>query len=1029
MRGCASAPSGVIVGTSAGRLIHDVNAVNITDEEPAVSSPTGARILAVSTGRTTTLGTNAFPEQIDYALTLVAGHGVFLFSLPRLEKILWPELVQMSRAARLLAVDQLSESNPSESFRIALVSDDPDDMRSDQLTAQQSASNLPKRSPQSVPQTVMHQGNSVVALYQLKPGSERHIKQLGVVELPSAIISISFGGMTIVATTSESHCMIRIARDGGLAIAAHVRRFRLVKRRKARGRSIARDNQSSALASIISGIGGLFGRRQNTSEILSPVFATPMPEDRWLLVVDMELEAYSSFGAKIEDMEHVFKSKAGLARLEGANHKDMDCDSPPTSALGSTSVLRDDSQVGRHSIARSASNSSLGSTGTMVSSKYSGETNVTRSEKLPLDAVFVSPFVLSMTSTSSLMVFAANGSVSGGLQSLTVANCELENGDAVVSDVSKHLQTTGTRESDVWTDVRLLPCPGTLPLLAYVIWANGELSTVELRDSLSTLIDQYEADGDFAYALALVSAADVERTLYLRRMLATEARSREHHVDAIRHMECIVNIAMKNDMFGQSQQDLLIEATELRGASDTTWRDDPVNAALWADFLYQLRCRVMRPSPADVSVLETLCAVDISASRVKALLFVPHSIEMLDGERLIISSQCSLSEKDRMSALVALYQSVKAHDKALSLLEDFGESVNDVSEYLSSHIDPDIDPEIYFRHMDWVASDRERHEVLLRLLLSLLSRAEISSTVLEESFKCLVRGAPYLIPTYMEHVLTSLDEERGGATDEQRLDSMASGQSRFSSNILATSLLAAMTTARELDRMDVVEEIRPMFRTHVLQRAKSEYDVKSMLTFLRNCEGLQLHEELAFLLGQRGEHSLAAAELAAEDSMTAAEALKRLKGHFPPAMHHVVASSLASAYLSLAAKGKRERAASAAEIVALEPGHLDPGKVLRDAVESGNIVSVGDAREFAIASIEASTERLRLAQILRAARKSDSRILKEQLLLHRRKHITISRDRCCAKCGRAIGEAVFAACPDGSVVHLVCHLSSNNTGV
>lgn len=1027
VQGCATTGSALVVGTSTGRLVCEEHATHVFS--PDASSPSASTVcglLAVCTARVTTLGTNALPESSDYALALVAGHGIELFKLPHLEAITWPDLIAMSKAVRLIAVDQLAESNPSEYFRVATVIDNSSDPPAQNAIASSTSTNIPGRSTKTATGNAIDQTTSVLALYKLKPGDNAQIVRLGFVDIAAPIISVSFGGMTIVVTTAEHHFMVRVARDGSLAVAAQVSRFQLLRRQGSRARSMSRQNRSSALASLLSGIGGLFSRSQTLDNAIAPIFATPLPDDRWLLVVDMELEAYSSFGARIEEMQNVFKSKAGLALIEDAN-ADIDSASPSTSVLGSANVLWRGSQRGCQSLARSASNSSLGSAATAHSSKPSTSTNATRSEKLPLDAVYVSPLVLSMTRSTSLIAFAANGSVSGGLQALTVSDTDSHTNDEDKSTDSDKRGNPDSRPSDRDISVRLVPCADSLPLLAYVVWPSGRLVGVELQSSLSSLIAQYEQDGEYAHALALVPTTDVERTLHLRRMLASEARFNERHEEAIKHMECIVNISMKSELYSQTHQDLLIEAAELRGSGDSTWRDDPVNAAMWADFLYQLRRRVMRPSSADAAILDSLCAVDVSASRIRSFLSVPHSVSVHEGESLIISSQCALSEQDRMAALVALYQSVGAHDKALCLLEESRQSINDVCDYLSHHMDPETDADIFFRHLDRLALDASRHDALLEILLSLLTAQKASSRVMAESFKFLVRGPSYLIPTYVEHVLTFVDEQREKDIEAKNND-LATCSKRNGTgthrNVLDTPLLAAMITARQLDKMNVVDEIRTIYRTHVLQHAKTDEDVKTTLAKLRECNGLELHEELAFLLGQQGEHSMAAAELAAEDSMTPVEALKRLKATFPPAMHNVVASSLASAYLTMAAKGHSNRAASAAEVVALEPGHLDTTKILRDVMEREHTLRVQDAYEFANTAIATSTERLRTAQILRAVRKSELRTLKEDFVRHRRKHLTVSRDQSCAKCGRALGEAVFVAHTDGNVLHLVCHLSS-----
>jgi hypothetical protein len=244
---------------------------------------------------------------------------------------------------------------------------------------------------------------------------------------------------------------------------------------------------------------------------------------------------------------------------------------------------------------------------------------------------------------------------------------------------------------------------------------------------------------------------------------------------------------------------------------------------------------------------------------------------------------------------------------------------------------------------------------------------------------------------------------------------------------LAKAILGAMTTAQKLGKRELIAELRPIFRSQVLHRSKDAYDIRAMLSALRGCPQLDLHEELAFLLGQQGEHTLAAAELAAEKSITASEAKKRLRRNVPPGMYQESLVSLAAAYLSMSSSVRADGAAAAAEIVASERGHLDAGQVLRDACRDGGSLKLRDVREFAVASISAATERLRMADMMQAIRKSEARRLREELLVRRRQHVVISRDRVCAKCSRLIGDSVIAAYPDGTVIHLVCHLSTTGS--
>jgi hypothetical protein len=688
-------------------------------------------------------------------------------------------------------------------------------------------------------------------------------------------------------------------------------------------------------------------------------------------------------------------------------------------------------------IVRSVSLTSMGSAGTAASSRtiQPDESEITRSDRLPLDTVFSSPFVMSMTSATDLLVFSANGSVPGAIETLSFV-AELEDHGAADaprpesggSASPKRAHAEDNKEDAKW--VHLVPTPASLPRLAFVTWPDGRVAEVELSKDLNDLTDENEQAGQLRLALALVPVEDTERTLVLRRLLAAEARALDWHDGAIKHLEAVINIAVKSDLDLVAQKDLVVEAVELRGPSESSWRDDASSASLWADFLYQLRRRIMRPGPGDTAVLETLCAVDVNASRIKALLSVPHAITFEDGKSLINSHECSLLDSERIGALVALYQSLEKHDNALSLLEESGNSLDEVSQYLTSCVNPELHQAVYFHHLSWLAAEPERQDKLMRVIVEEIPRAAGSLTVLTETMHTLVKGAPNLIPTYVEHVVTAANlnalptNDFDGSVAHEAIPGRAASFVQYA-DVLAKALLGAMIQAQRLEKWEVIAQIRPIFRSQVLNRSKAEYDIDAMLSALRACPGLDLHEELAFLHGQQGQHSLAAAELAAEKSISSSEAKKRLRGNVPAGMYHEALESLAAAYLSMA--DRADGRSAAAEIVATEHGHLDAARVLRDASKAAGKLKLCDAREFAVAACGTGTARLRMADMLQAVRKSEARRLKEELLVRRRQHVVVSRDRVCSKCGRPIGDSVIAAYPNGDVSHLMCHLSASES--
>ncbi len=371
---------------------------------------------------------------------------------------------------------------------------------------------------------------------------------------------------------------------------------------------------------------------------------------------------YSSFGAKLEDMENAFKSKMAVdIPLSAVNAALSVVGSPPRPGAGSAggSIAS-----GTRRLPRTVSVSSMASVNsaatTFTAMTLVDEARAKRAEKPPAATVFASPFVLSVTDKNQLLAFAANGSVPGVVASLNLA----EEGKPIE------------------LGVKIAPCTDSL-CLAMVYWPSGRVVEINLTQELDFLINEREEHGEFRSALSLVPMDQVDRTIALRRKLAVQARNIDWHDAAIHHMQHVVNLCVARE--GVGQVDLIVEAVELRGPKGSSWESDAITATLWADFLYRLRRRIMQASPADVEIIETLCRADVSATRIKSLLAVKHSVPIEAGEAAITAGDCALHEDDRIEALVALYSSLGEHDRALVLLENSG--MNRVFQTVCAYLD------------------------------------------------------------------------------------------------------------------------------------------------------------------------------------------------------------------------------------------------------------------------------------------------------------------------------------------------------
>ena len=552
---------------------------------------------------------------------------------------------------------------------------------------------------------------------------------------------------------------------------------------------------------------------------------------------------------------------------------------------------------------------------------------------------------------------------------------------------------------------------------------------MQLADDLERLIDMKEAEKNLRFALALVPANQIERMIRLRRELAQEARLQEWHDAAIYHMEAVVNLSIKRE--GVDQVDLVAEAVDLRGKDNKGWCADEVMATMWSDFLFRLRRRIMRPSRADVDVLETLCRSEVFATRIKSLFSVKHDVSLSAGEALITSPQCVLLEEERMEALVSLYTSLSEHGKALLLLEnsDSDKSFDRVVAYLSKSMKPMDDQSVFFTHLKWLAhrAKGEAHgsEKLETLVKHVVRECADSTEVVGRVFNVLVEDCEELIQPMLDDICAMPDED---TTGEQVDRSMTETQEVVSADVLALALLSGMAKADSLEKREVFEHIRTQFGTRILHRHDATYHSYTLLQALQSSQNkaLGLHEEVAFLLGRQGRHEAAADELAAETNLPADEALARLSRMLPASDRAAAAELLIGAYLRVSAQGRAMRVGDASEILKSGAGHLDVEKVLLEGRVSDDSLSVQQMQGFLEAALVVGSERLRRSEMVRAVRKSEVRRMREEVLVRRRRYVMIGHDRACTLCTRRIGDSVFAAYPGGSVAHLACHMSKDS---
>lgn len=936
----------LVAATNANELVYG------EDVRVALDSPTKAMACV----RYVAYSSLALPNERAIVLVLSDGAaaGLRLHMLPKLKRVegaFAEELAEMTKNAHILSVDSLGSDIVGDSFRVAIAFAE------------------------------------TVRLLDINPRREK-VTILGEHTLTEPIVAVAFSEMTIVASTLKFHYMLRISRGGSLAVAATVNRMERLHRRPS-GTTAVSAAVGDGSAAVLSFFGGLFGRWDTTANS-TPILSLALPDNRWLLVVDQELVTYSSFGAKLEEMENAFKSKTGM-------------DVTDTGSAGRSSMTDVALDSRKRASTRPGSGSSFASFATGVSHKtFLDEAMATRSEKPPLQTVFSSPFVLSVTEKNEVLAFASNGSVPGVLEQIKLFD----------------------EDQKAESGLKILACRNARTLAA-AFWPSGRVSMIELTNNLELLIEEKETQNDLRLALALVPAEQKERMITLRRLLAAEARSQEWHDAAIYHMQNVVDLSMRNE--GIDQVDLVAEAVDLRGPRDSGWYADDVTATMWADFLFCLRRRVMRPSSADVDVLETICKADESATRVKALLSVKHAVPLRAGEDLIASKESSLREEERIEALVALYTSVGEHGKALLLLEnaDVTNSFDGVAGYLSRVMKASDNEAVFFEHLKWLAQ-RSRDEAqgrqkLEKLVLNIIYDSKDSDSILGQVFTVLVEEVDDLITVVVDDIYPLPNEEeitKQGENMEESRSEVVSG------DVLASALLSAMAKADVLGKRALFDKLRLLFGSRILHRTDASYHSYTLLQALQKPENkaLGLHEELAFLLGRQGRHEAAADELAAENNLAPEETLKRLTRMLPVSEKPSAADILVAAYLRVSAQQRAMRTEDAATVIRCGAGNLDIEKSLLEGRCSDDSMTLSEMRPFLHAALTAGSERVGIAEMLRALRKSEVRRLREEVLSRRKRFVVIGYERACTLCTRRIGDAAFAAYPDGSVAHLACHI-------
>lgn len=620
----------------------------------------------------------------------------------------------------------------------------------------------------------------------------------------------------------------------------------------------------------------------------------------------------------------------------------------------------------------------------------------------PLDVAMVPPLLIGLLPNQELIVFSTN-------------------------ETSAPLQVLKLDER--FKNMRLISFAGN-GAVAVGFQQNGEVSIIELTRSLESFVDDLEREGELAKILDLLRPRDKGRKSAILRLIAKERRSLKHHEEAVKFFE-------RSMLIGDCSKETLGEAIQLRDQDhDDSWRRDGEEAKIYANFLWRIRRRLNEPSHFDNAVLESLCATDTTAGRIKLLLSGLHGVSEERGVKEISSPDCTLSREERIPALVALFHSLHEHSKVLDLWEQErgNDAVEDICDYLKAEVGQVKEETEFFKHIEWILqTSHEYKDLVVDVILATLPEVFPPRSHIQRTLFFLCERIPEGLEGYADQLVALY----GSRTDEKSPQQVGFGAQLLSVNDLSIpddrkafwsgilkSWIAVLLTFGNSPETGLFESLRLVF-DKLLYHRTAKYDPKEIFNLIGPDLGLTV--ERAYLCAIAGDYEGTAGAIIEHKHNMPAETLRQVLKLLPHHYEDVIVSHTLAAFLKEPAWSDTKRSTACSALVTKYGSSIDLAQILENLdLREGRCPTISDIQDSAATALSHASEEAKKSRMLYAFLKGEHQMIRESLFERRRSRVVVGTDDTCRVCTRRMQPFNFNVYRDGSFAHLACSRSNQD---
>jgi len=530
---------------------------------------------------------------------------------------------------------------------------------------------------------------------------------------------------------------------------------------------------------------------------------------------------------------------------------------------------------------------------------------------------------------------------------------------------------------------------------AVVRWPGTSwVALLRKRCSLSHAIGTLEQEGKLELALSLaVDGPDVDGRRRIYEQLARKALRAGKHAEALSYVRR-----------GDYSVEWLLRLRD-EEAPETWSRQE--NVSPWAATLYDLRRYGAAASDpngrVDMAVLEALCLSEHTSERIVDLFRGRHAVDADQGEALLRSEAHTvhLPPSERERALVELARSCGRHDSALRLIE--ASELSDAPWRTAADYIAQVDDEAVIRqHLPKILAHVQEDGELLQRAVGALAESRLAPTA---KIEVAASQDPRFAAAYAEATLANTVVDR-----------------RRAQNVLIRAICQLLRRGRAAsgdgggDEGQMERQALDSYRAKLDEQLSGAVeDPAQVLQWLPD----ELWEKQAELLGSLGRHEEATSIIATKGGDAAAA--ERYCSSLKEEDRGPALTALVRTYLEMGSS-RPELVSRAARVLGSRGGSgVDVASVLK-SVDSESML--GDLREFLLTAVSLATASARAARAHRALLKSEVLRQRAELLQLRSRSISVTSDLSCSVCSRRIGDSVFAAYNDGSLVHYACYRAS-----